>query len=100
MPRRSSLCGSAERNPTSVHAVVDLIPGLTHWLRIRSSVAMSCGVGGRLGLDMMWLWLWCRLAAPAPIRPLAWEPPCAPSVALKSKREAKSKQTNKKTHKG
>ena len=31
------------------------------------------------------LWLWYRLAAVAPIQPLAWEPPYAESVALKSK---------------
>jgi len=37
----------------------------------------SCGVGRRCGLDPALLWLWCRLAAAAPIRPLAWEPPCA-----------------------
>ena len=37
---------------------------------------MSCGVGHRRGLDLTLLWLWCRLAAVAPIRPLAWEPPC------------------------
>ena len=30
----------------------------------------------------MLLWLWCRLAAVAPIRPLAWEPPCAAGVTL------------------
>jgi len=29
----------------------------------------------------------CRLAAVALIRPLAWEPPCAASVALKSKKK-------------
>ena len=29
------------------------------------------------------LWLWCRPAATAPIRPLAWEPPYAVCVALK-----------------
>ena len=27
-----------------------------------SSIAMSCGVGRRCGLDPMLLWLWCRLA--------------------------------------
>ena len=32
------------------------------------------------------LWLWRRLAATAPIRPLAWEPPYAVGVALKSKK--------------
>ena len=29
--------------------------------------------------------LWCRLAAAALIRPLAWEPPYAADAALKSK---------------
>ena len=29
------------------------------------------------------LWLWCRPAATAPVRPLAWEPPYAAAVALK-----------------
>ena len=29
-----------------------------------SSVAVSCGVGGRHGLDLALLWLWCRPAAP------------------------------------
>ena len=46
---------------------------------------MSCGVGHRHGSDLMLLWLWCRLAAIALIRPLAWESPYAASVALKSK---------------
>ena len=30
-------------------------------------------------------WLWCRPAAVAPIGPLAWEPPYASGMALKSK---------------
>ena len=34
---------------------------------------MSCGVGGRRGLDLALLWLWHRLVATAPFRPLAWE---------------------------
>ena len=44
---------------------------------------MSCGVGCRRGSDPSLLWLWRRLAATAPIRPLAWEPPYAVGVALK-----------------
>ena len=44
---------------------------------------MSCGVGCRLGSDPALLWLWCRLAAVAPIRPLAWELPCTAGAALK-----------------
>ena len=53
-----------------------------------SGVAMSCGVGHRRGLDPALLWLWHRLAATAPIRPLAWEPPYAMGVAQeKAKRQ-------------
>ena len=44
---------------------------------------MSCGVGRRHGSDLVWLWLWCRLAAPALIRPLAWELPSAAGGTLK-----------------
>ena len=54
----------------------------------------SCGVGCRQGLDPVLLWLWCRPAAVAPIRPLAWEPPHAMGAALeKTKRHT---QTHKK----
>ena len=52
---------------------------------------MSCGVGHGLGSDPAWLWLWCRPAAAAPIRPLAWELPCAAGPALKKKKEEKEK---------
>ena len=38
---------------------------------------MSCGVARRCGPDPEMPWLWHRLAATAPIRPLAWEPPYA-----------------------
>ena len=43
---------------------------------------MSCGVGCRRGSDPTLLWLWCRLAATALIKPLAWEPPYASGAAL------------------
>ena len=48
---------------------------------------MGCGVGHRQGLDPALLWLWCRLAATAPIQPLDWEPPDAMSAALKKKKK-------------
>ena len=51
---------------------------------------MSCGVGQRLSSDPALLWLWYRLAATAPIQSLAWEPPYATPVALKSKNERKT----------
>ena len=60
------LFGGAETNPTRNHEVAGLIPGLAQWVK-----------------DLAWLW--CRPAALAPIRPLAWEPPYARGVALKSK---------------
>ena len=50
---------------------------------------MSCGVGHRLGLDPVLLWLWHRLAAAALIRPLAWEPPYALGAALKRPKKKK-----------
>ena len=42
----------------------------------------------------MWLWLWCRLAAIAPIQPLAWEPPYAMGAAQEmAKRQKKPQKT-------
>ena len=58
----------------------------------RAGIAMICGVGHRRGLDPTLLWLWCRPAAIALIRPLAWKPPCAVGVAIKYK------QKESKTH--
>ena len=55
---------------------------------------MSCGVGHRCGLDLALLWLWCRPAAVAPIHPLAWEPPYATGVALKSKKTKKNEYSD------
>ena len=57
---------------------------------------MSCGVGCRHSLDPALVWLWCRLAATAPIQPLAWELPYAIGAALKRKQQ-QNKQTKKKT---
>ena len=56
---------------------------------------MSSGVGRRRGLDLELLWLWRKPAATAPIKPLAWEPPYATSVALK-REKAKSQKKKKK----
>ena len=54
---------------------------------------MSRGVDCRRGSDPALLWLWCGLAATAPIRPLAWEPPYAAGAALEmAKRPKKFKK--------
>ena len=47
---------------------------------------MSCGVGHRNGSDPVLLWLWCRPAVTAWIRPLAWESPYAVGAALKGQK--------------
>ena len=63
-----------ETNPTRNQDV-----GLTQWVK-----------------DPVLLWLWCRLAAAAPIRLLAWELPCATGAALnKGKKEKKRKEKKK-----
>ena len=74
---------------------------MAQWKRIRlgtmrlwgliPGVAVTCGVGCKLGLDLALLWLWCGPSAAAPIQPLSWEPPYATSGALKSKKKKKKK---------
>ena len=90
---QSSQCGSVETNPTSNHEVVGSIPGLTHWAK-DLMLPVSSAVGCRCCSDPAWLWLWYRLAAVAPLRPLAWERPPATGEAPQSK---KTKPTRNQT---
>ena len=46
---RGSPCGSVGVNPTGIHEVAVLTPGLDQWMG-ESGVAMSCGVGRQLQL--------------------------------------------------
>ena len=48
---------------------------------------------------MAWIWHCYRLAAAAPIRPLAWEPPYATSGGLKIKKGRKEERERKKERK-
>ena len=68
----SSHCGTVEMNPTRNNEVA--VHGLAQWVK-----------------DPVLLWLWYRLAAVAPIQPLAWETPYA-TGALKKKKRARERE--------
>ena len=89
----SSCCGTVERNPIRNHEVV--CGSLASLSVFRIQHCLSCG-GHRCGSDLAWLWLGCRPAAVAPVRPQAWQARYAMGAALKSKTKTKTKRENKK----
>ena len=70
------------KNLTDIYEDEGSIPGLTQW--VNSGIAKSYSIGHRRCSDLVLLRLWCRLAAAAPIQPLAWELPYAMRLAPKT----------------
>ena len=62
--------------------------------RLRIWHCYELGVGRRYTSDPVWLWLWLRPVATAPIRLLAWDPPYALGMALKRQKTKKKKITH------
>ena len=57
---------------------------------LKDHVTESCCVGSGRSSDPLLPWLWRRLAAAAPIRPLGWERPYA--VGMDTKRQKRKKR--------
>ena len=68
------------------------VPSLALLSGLRIPLLWAVGVGHRHGSGLTWLWLWHRPEAPAPLGPLAWEPPYAAGVALKDKKTTTTKE--------
>ena len=64
-------------------------------LRIQHCLELWCKSQMRLRSRPTLLWLWGRLVATAPIRPLAWERPYATGAALEKAKRQKKKQKTK-----
>ena len=79
--------------PTSIHENVGSIPGFTQWLGLGLGFAMSCGVGGRCGLELTLLCLWHTLLWSCGSNlTLAWELLYAMGADQKNKKTTKKRE--------
>ena len=81
----------AQQKPTWLAPMRKQVQSLASHSGLGSGVAVSCDVGCRHSSDPDLLYLWCRLAATAPIQLPAWEPPY-----VLQERSHKDKKQNKK----
>ena len=96
---RSSYCGSAETNPTSIHEDAGLIPGLDQWVRDLAFLWAVVWVGCSLDLTWLGCGCGCRPQLQLWFNSLAWEIPYATPVALKSQKIKKKRKRKRKKEK-